>query len=83
VTPFFIDRECAALAWTEAVTLVAEGYVSDAVYEEARRHFSEEELVHPTMSWSRSMDGIGRRSRFGRFPARISPRRGRRKRPRS
>jgi AhpD family alkylhydroperoxidase len=49
-TPFFTDRECAALAWTEAVTLITEGHVSDAVYEEARRHFSEEELVHLSMS---------------------------------
>ena len=49
-TPFFTDRERAALAWTEAVTLITEGHVTDAVYEEARRHFSEEELVHLTMA---------------------------------
>ena len=49
-TPFFTDRERAALAWAEAVTLVAEGHVPDAVYEEARRHFSEEELVNLTMA---------------------------------
>ncbi len=49
-TPFFSDRERAALAWTEAVTLVTEDHVPDAVYEEARRHLSEEELVHLTMS---------------------------------
>lgn len=49
-TPFFTDRERAALAWTEAVTLITEGHVPDVVYEEARRHFSEEELVHLTMS---------------------------------
>lgn len=49
-TPFFTDRERAALAWTEAVTLITEGHVPDAVYEEARRYFSEEELVHLTMS---------------------------------
>jgi AhpD family alkylhydroperoxidase len=46
-TPFFTDRERAALAWTEAVTLVAGG-VSDAEYEEARRHFSEKELADLT-----------------------------------
>src|SRR5205807_4752008 len=39
-TPFFTDRERAALAWTEAITLVSQGHVPDAVYEEARRHFS-------------------------------------------
>jgi AhpD family alkylhydroperoxidase len=58
-TPFFSDRERAALAWAEAVTLVAEGHVPDEVYEEARTQFSEEELVNLTMavvtinSWNR------------------------------
>src|SRR3954451_9811641 len=33
--PFYSARERAALAWTEAVTLVAEGHVPDAVYDEA------------------------------------------------
>src|SRR3977135_2516463 len=41
-TPFFTDRERAALAWTEAVTLVAQDHVPDAVYEETRQRFSEE-----------------------------------------
>jgi AhpD family alkylhydroperoxidase len=49
-TPFFTDREQAALAWTEAVTLVTEGHVPDAVYEEARKRFSEEELVNLTLA---------------------------------
>lgn len=44
-TPFFSDRERAALAFTEAVTRVAESGVPDEVYEEARRHFAEKELV--------------------------------------
>ena len=44
-TPYYTDRERAALDFTEAVTLIANGRVSDEVYEEARRHFSEEELV--------------------------------------
>ena len=48
-TPFFTDRERAALAWTEAVTMVTEGHVPDAVYVEARQQFSEEELVNLTM----------------------------------
>jgi len=46
--PVFSPRERAALAWTEAVTLVTEGHVPDAVYEEARKHFSEKELVDLT-----------------------------------
>lgn len=49
-TPFFTDRERAALAWTEAVTLVHQGHVPDEVYEEARAQFSEEELVNLTMA---------------------------------
>jgi AhpD family alkylhydroperoxidase len=49
-TPFFTDRERAALAWTEAVTLVSQDHVPDAVFEEARQHFSEEELVNLTMA---------------------------------
>ena len=49
-TPFFTDREQAALAWAEAVTLVSVDHVPDAVYEHAMRHFSEEELVNLTMA---------------------------------
>jgi AhpD family alkylhydroperoxidase len=46
--PFYSLRERAALGWTEALTLVSETRVPDDVYEEARRHFSEEELVNLT-----------------------------------
>lgn len=49
-TPFFTDRERAALAWTEAVTLISENHVPDALYEETRRSFTEEELVNLTMA---------------------------------
>jgi AhpD family alkylhydroperoxidase len=49
-SPQYSDRERAALAWTEAVTLVATSQVPDAVYEEARAQFSEEELVNLTMA---------------------------------
>jgi len=49
-TPFYTDRERAALAWTEAVTLVSADHVPDAVYEEARQRFSEEELVNLTLA---------------------------------
>jgi AhpD family alkylhydroperoxidase len=58
-TPFFTDRERAALEWTEAVTLVSHGHVSDAVWEAVKPHFSEEELVDLTLlvnainSWNR------------------------------
>src|SRR5207302_4709550 len=49
-TPFYTERERAALAWTEAVTLIASEHVPDAIYEEVRRHFSEEELVNLTLA---------------------------------
>jgi AhpD family alkylhydroperoxidase len=49
-SPFYSERERAALAWTEAVTLVADSQVPDDVYEEARKQFSEEELVNLTMA---------------------------------
>ena len=48
-TPFFTDRERAALAWTEAVTEIWKGGVSDEVYQLARAEFSEKELVDLTM----------------------------------
>jgi AhpD family alkylhydroperoxidase len=44
-TPFFDARERAALAWIEAITLVAETHVPDAVFDEVRAHFSEQETV--------------------------------------
>ncbi len=46
-TPFYTEREMAALAWTEAVTLITSGHVPDEVYEQARKQFSEKELVEP------------------------------------
>ena len=49
-TPFYTDRERAALAWTEAVTLVTKGHVPDTVYELARQQFSEQELVDLTLT---------------------------------
>jgi AhpD family alkylhydroperoxidase len=46
--PCFSPRERAALAWAEAQTRIAEAGVPDAVYAEARAHFSEAELVNLT-----------------------------------
>ena len=48
--PFFSLRERAALAWTEAVTLIADSHAPDGVYDEARRVFSEKELVDLTLA---------------------------------
>lgn len=47
-TPFFNEKERAALAWTEAVTLIASSQVPDEVYASLRRHFTEPEIVHLT-----------------------------------
>jgi AhpD family alkylhydroperoxidase len=49
-SPFYSARERAALAWTEAVTRVADDGVPEEVYAEARRHFSEQELVNLTFA---------------------------------
>jgi AhpD family alkylhydroperoxidase len=48
--PYYTDRERAALAWTEAVTLISAGHVPDSVYEEVRPHFSEKELADLTFA---------------------------------
>ena len=48
--PFYTPRERAALLWTEELTLLNERHVPDAVYEEVRPHFSEEELVNLTLA---------------------------------
>jgi AhpD family alkylhydroperoxidase len=49
-SPIYTARERAALAWTEAVTLVTDGHVPDEVFETARAEFSEKELVDLTMA---------------------------------
>jgi AhpD family alkylhydroperoxidase len=49
-TPFFTERERAALAWTEAVTLVGQEHVPDEVYQQARSSFGETELVNLTLA---------------------------------
>jgi AhpD family alkylhydroperoxidase len=47
--PYYSDRERAALEWAEAVTLVAQSHVGDAVYEAVRPHFSDKELADLTL----------------------------------
>nr|WP_306317661.1 MULTISPECIES: carboxymuconolactone decarboxylase family protein [unclassified Streptomyces] len=42
----FNDREKAALALTEAITLLTDGYVPDEAYDAAAKHFTEPELAH-------------------------------------
>lgn len=58
-SPSFSDRERAALAWTESLTLVASSHVQDETWEMVHPHFSEEEIVDLTLlinainSWNR------------------------------
>jgi AhpD family alkylhydroperoxidase len=49
-TPFYTERERAALEWTEAVTRVADTHVPDDVYERVREQFPESELVALTFA---------------------------------
>jgi len=58
-SPYYTDRERAALGWTEAVTNLQEGRVADSIYEEMKEFFSEKEIVDLTLavaainSWNR------------------------------
>jgi AhpD family alkylhydroperoxidase len=76
-TPFYTERERAALLWTEELTLISQGHAPDAVYEEVRRHFSEEELVNLTLAivtingWNRLC--IGFRSEPGTYQSTKKP----------
>ena len=49
-TPFFTDRERAALEWTEAVTRIGDTHVPDEAYDQVRQHFDEQELVALTFA---------------------------------
>jgi AhpD family alkylhydroperoxidase len=76
-SPYYTERERAALAWTEAVTLIAKGHVPDKVYEEVKPHFSEKELADITLAvatinaWNRL--AIASRAEPGKYqPARSS-----------
>ena len=49
-TPFFTERERAALAWTEALTLIHENEMPDELYQSIRQQFSEKDLVGLTLA---------------------------------
>ncbi|MBW7888606.1 MAG: carboxymuconolactone decarboxylase family protein [Bacteroidetes bacterium] len=49
-TPFFSERERAALEWTEAMTDISRQHISDELYEKMLKHFSEKELVDLSMT---------------------------------
>ncbi len=44
----YTERERAALAWTEALTLIADTQAPEDVYEEVKKHFSDAELANLT-----------------------------------
>ncbi|MFL6621906.1 MAG: carboxymuconolactone decarboxylase family protein [Sulfurifustis sp.] len=48
--PFYTGRERAALAWAEALTLISTNAISDDLYAEVRRHFTEKEIVDLTLA---------------------------------
>ena len=70
-TPFYTDRERAALLWTEKVTLISVDHVPDEVYEQVRPHFTDEELANLTLAiaainaWNRF--GVSFRSEPGHY----------------
>jgi AhpD family alkylhydroperoxidase len=49
-TPFFTDRERAALEWTETLTRLSESQVSDELFQRVSRQFNEAELVALTFA---------------------------------
>ena len=49
-TPFFTERERAALLWAEHITVISQEHVPDAVYEQVTQHFTGEELVNLTLA---------------------------------
>lgn len=63
----FSERERAALNWTEALTLVAEGAVSDDTYDHARSQFTDTELAHLTGAIV-AINGFNRIAVAYRFP---------------
>src|SRR5918993_5384010 len=67
-TPFFTDRERAALEWTDEVTQVADTHVRDEVYERVRAQFSESELVALTFALV-AINGWNRLAIAFRIPA--------------
>ncbi|MFA7615180.1 MAG: carboxymuconolactone decarboxylase family protein [Moheibacter sp.] len=48
-SPYYTDKERAALEWTEAITLISQDHISDEIYENVRKHFSEQELLQLTI----------------------------------
>jgi alkylhydroperoxidase family enzyme len=75
--PFYAERERAALALTEAVTRITEAHVPDAVFERARAHFNDQELIALVVTlttvnaWNRL--AITMRSEVGNYQPKARP----------
>jgi AhpD family alkylhydroperoxidase len=67
-TPFYTERERAALEWTETITQIADTHVPDDVYERVRQQFSESELVALTFA-AVAINGWNRLATAFRMPA--------------
>ncbi|MDF7776230.1 carboxymuconolactone decarboxylase family protein [Sphingomonas sp. AOB5] len=69
--PLYTDRERAALAWTDALTLLGESHAPRHVYDELTAHFSDDEIVKLTMTialinaWNRFGAGLRMTQSFG------------------
>jgi AhpD family alkylhydroperoxidase len=76
-SPFYTERERAALEWAESVTLITQGHAPDDVYERVKRQFTPEELVNLTVaittinSWNRL--AIPFRSVPGEYQSHLKP----------
>ena len=74
---FYSEREKAALAWTESVTLVSQTGIPDEVYEEVKRQFTEEEIMELTFviiainGWNRI--NVATRSDIGNYVSQLKP----------
>jgi AhpD family alkylhydroperoxidase len=66
--PYYSARERAALEWTEALTLLTDGFVPDEVFERVRPHFSDDELAHLSLAIV-AINGWNRLNVAARTPA--------------
>ena len=67
-SPYYSDRERAALAWTDSVTNLRDGHVPDEVYERVRQVFTEKELADLTLAIA-AINGWNRLNIAARTPA--------------
>ena len=76
-SPYYTDRERAALAWTEAVTNLHDGHVADSTYDTVKSHFNEQELADLTFAvatinaWNRL--AIAARAEAGAYKSQLTP----------